>query len=155
MEETAANEATHCKVNTDLISWSLDVDPEHTVQALYRQFRTFAMPGDKGIEDFYEYQREMAIAGLFDFVTLRKVQRERLKQLKVDGLELSGRTAEYRDKLLEHVDDNSSRNQRLDSGIEKLREERIKTLAERGMVPFILGRTVEAPRGEPLRRIAA
>lgn len=154
MEDVAKNEATHCFVNTKLVGLGLQVAPEHTIQVLYRRWRNFAMPGKEGIRDYDVFTEEMAIAGIFDFVALRKLMRETAAQLGIEKLELSGRSAWARDELVKFIDDGSRLSRRLDGELEARREARIAEAASRGVVPFILGRTVEAPRGEPLRRVA-
>lgn len=154
IEEVAKNEATHCYVNTKLVGLGLQAAPEHTMQVLYRRWRNFAMPGKEGIRDYDVFTEEMAIAGIFDFVALRKLMRETAAQLGIEKLEFSGRSAKARDELIKFIDDDSRLNRRLDSELEARREARISDAATRGAVPFILGRTVEAPRGEPLKRVA-
>lgn len=150
MEALSRNEATHKKAMTDFMRWAIEVDPDYAIQSLYRQVRLFQMPGKEGIPNFEAYAADMAVAGLYDFVEFRKLVRTSLKQLKIDSIDLSrDRSREYRDKLYEHVDDESRSSRAIDRRVGNTREKMIEDARGSGVIPFILGRTVRIERGKP------
>lgn len=65
MSQIAGDEGLHHAFYRDLASAAIERDPNLMVVAIYRQLRSFSMPG-QGIPGFAEHEQVIAAAGIFD-----------------------------------------------------------------------------------------
>jgi acyl-[acyl-carrier-protein] desaturase len=65
MSQIAGDEGLHHAFYRDLAAAALEIDPSYMVVAIYRQLRSFRMPG-QGIPDFVDHERIIAESGIFD-----------------------------------------------------------------------------------------
>jgi acyl-[acyl-carrier-protein] desaturase len=87
MSQIAGDEGLHHAFYRDLASAAIERDPNLMVVAIYRQLRSFSMPGT-GIPGFAEHEQIIAAAGIFDAEQyLNQVVRPTLAAWKLDELE--------------------------------------------------------------------
>ncbi len=145
MNRIGGDEHNHYEFYQKLLAATLAIDPDNTLPALAETYQQFAMPGKEGIPDFEALEKLVALAGIFDAVTIARAKARILQAIEVEKAEPVTQAAKKaQEKLVVQASDQKI--ERVERAMERFRRN-IPIPAE-GPAPFILGHTIGLKRIE-------
>lgn len=121
---------------------SLAVDPDGTLVAMSNVYKEFDMPGKDGIPNFRELAKRVEWSGIFNVETVFRSMQKIINKLEVATAEPTtdaGKAA--KDNLLVIASDETIT--AMQQASENERDQSIPERTERGLLPFVLGKTVD------------
>ncbi len=124
---------------------AVEADPDYVLPITAKTWRTFAMPGKEGIDNYEENARMLAVHGIFTLAMIRKQQRASAEAVGLLEAEVTTDEAKKaQEDIVQILDMDSKLNRGLHriSRVEKATDEYIARERSAGRIPVILGRTV-------------
>jgi acyl-[acyl-carrier-protein] desaturase len=142
MGPVTGDEQNHYEFYRKALEASLAVDPDETLVELNQVYKHFDMPGKDGIPNFKRLAETVKWSGIFDYETVAKSMQKIINKVGVRQTEpktYSGKSAQ--EALLAIASDDFVTNMR--DAAETERDLRVPEYTDTGLLPFILGRTIE------------
>lgn len=142
MNPIAGDEQNHYEFYRTATQASLDADPDGTLIAINNTYGNFSMPGALGIPDFNNQALTIGLSGIFDLETIAKSMHTIAQKLNIKDTEPNtdaGKTAKENVLQITSIEAVEQKHQLM----QKLRSSMEVKLNKNGLLPFILGKTID------------